>query len=247
MVAGCAASRVQPAPEPIVAGHSREGRPIEMRVLGEGKDTVLILATIHGNEAAGTPLVRRLAEHLVANAHLLEGRRVILVPVANPDGYTHGTRRNAKGVDLNRNFKTANSRGGVPLSEPESRALVGLLERYRPAVVVSIHQPLTCVDYDGPAADLAASMAAAGGLPVRKLGAKPGSLGSYVGLELGLPIVTVELPRSASRLANDELWHRYGGMLLVAVRAEPRAGAPSRARLNPLGTAHFGNPAGSRH
>ncbi|MHC4973884.1 MAG: M14 family zinc carboxypeptidase [Planctomycetota bacterium] len=236
MVAGCAASRAQPAPEPIVAGHSREGRPIEVRVLGDGMRSVLILATIHGNEPAGTPLLRRLAENLATRPDLLEGRRVILVPVANPDGYARGTRRNAKGVDINRNFKTANSRGGAPLSEPESRALVGLLERYRPAVVVTIHQPLNCVDYDGPAGDLAKAMAAAGGLSVRKLGAKPGSLGSYVGLELGLPIVTVELPRGASRLTNDELWRRYGDMLLVAVRHRCRTLRPQASATEGLAT-----------
>jgi len=216
LVAGCAASRAKPAPGPIVAGYSHEGRAIEVRVLGDGERAVLILATIHGNEAAGTPLVRRLAEHLAARPHLLDGRRVVLVPVASPDGYAHGTRRNAAGVDVNRNFKTKNSRARTPLSEPESRAIVALLERYRPAAVVSIHQPLNCVDYDGPAAGLARSMAAAGDLSVRKLGARPGSLGSYVGLELGVPIVTVELPRSASRLTHDELWERYGEMLLLA-------------------------------
>ena len=217
LIAGCAAPQTRQTATPIVAGHSREGRPIEARVLGDGERTVLILATIHGNEAAGTPLLRRLGEHLVAHANLLEGRRVVLVPVANPDGYANGTRRNAAGVDVNRNFKTANSHSRTPLSEPESRAIAALIERYRPAVVVSLHQPLNCVDHDGPAADLARSMATAGNLPARKLGARPGSLGSFVGLELGLPIVTVELPRRASRLTSDELWRRYGEMLLVAV------------------------------
>jgi len=216
LVAGCAAPRPKLAPEPTVAGHSREGRPIEVRVLGDGERTVLILATIHGNEAAGTPLLLRLAEHLAARPRMIDGRRVVLVPVANPDGYANGTRRNAAGVDVNRNFQTINSRSRTPLSEPESRAIAALLEGYRPAVVVSIHQPLHCIDYDGPAADLARSLAAAGDLPVRKLGARPGSLGSFVGLELRLPIVTVELPRSASRLTDDELWQRYGEMLLLA-------------------------------
>jgi protein MpaA len=217
LIAACTAPRPAPAPEARVAGHSREGRAIEYRVLGDGPRTVLILATIHGNEAAGTPLVRRLETHLIAQPLLLDGRRVVLIPVANPDGYVHGTRHNAAGVDLNRNFETANTRSRKPLSEPESRALARLIRHYRPAVVVSIHEPLACLDHDGPALRLAEAMAAACDLPVRKLGARPGSLGSYVGLELGLPIVTVELPRNASRLTNDELWKRYGEMLLVAV------------------------------
>ena len=60
------------------------------------------------------------------------------------------------------------------------------------------------------------AMAAAGRLKLKRLGAKPGSLGSYAGNTLGIPTITLELPRKASRLSKDELWNRYGSMLLVA-------------------------------
>ena len=79
-------------------------------------------------------------------------------------------------------------------------------------------QPISCIDYDGPAEELARAMAAVCGLPVRKLGVRAGSLGSYAGVDLGIPIITIELPGSASRLDADELWQRYGAALEAAIR-----------------------------
>jgi len=209
-------------PERLVVGHSVEGRPISCQVFGRGDDVVLLLAAIHGSEAAGSPLVLRLAEHLSRRPGLLTGRRVVLVPVANPDGLARRTRYNSRGVDVNRNFPAFNwspdrRRGSKPLSEPASRVIDSLLATYRPARIVTIHQPLACIDYDGPARALAEAMAACGDLPIKKLGCQPGSLGSYAGETIGIGIVTLELPRSASRLTPDLLWRRYGDMLLTAI------------------------------
>ena len=74
-----------------IVGMSVENRPIEMLILGNGDDVTFILATIHGNEPAGTPLVERLSEYLMQNRYLLDNRKVIIVPVANPDGLAHKT------------------------------------------------------------------------------------------------------------------------------------------------------------
>ena len=143
----------------LVIGKSVQGRDIRCRIFGDGDETILILAAIHGTEPAGTPLVERLAEVLQADRSLLEGKQVLLIPVANPDGLSMGTRGNARGVDLNRNFEAANREnsrqyGMVGLSEPESRALHGLIVTYRPDRIISIHQPLHCIDYDGQASNL---------------------------------------------------------------------------------------------
>lgn len=159
-------------------------------IFGTGNDSILIIATIHGNEAAGTPLVYRLAEYLGTHSELLRGRRVVLVPNLNPDGHEYNSRYNANRVDLNRNFPADNRRntkrfGMSALSEPESRAIYDAIDRFQPGRIVTIHQPAACVDYDGPAADLAAVMAEAGDLKIKKLGARPGSLGSYAGNMLG--------------------------------------------------------------
>jgi len=191
-------------------------------VLGQGQDVAFILATIHGDEPAGTPLVRRLAEYLQQRPNLLRGRNVVLLPVANPDGMAMGTRSNARGVDLNRNFRTANrvnspQFGLRALSESEAQAIDKVIRQHAPDRIVSIHQPLTCIDYDGPAAALAGRMAQYCDLPVRKLGARPGSLGSYAGLTLAIPIITFELPRNASRLGQHTLWQQYGTALIAAI------------------------------
>jgi len=214
-------------------GQSVEGRPIVARTHGtaDAAATVLIIASIHGSEPAGTPLVERLEAWLADHPEELADRRVVIVPVANPDGYATGERYNPRGVDLNRNFPAGNRterkiHGGAPLSEPESRALMRALRTYAPDRVVSLHQPVACVDYDGPARALAEAMSAAieGRLPVRKIGARPGSLGSYVGVTLGRPIVTLELPEGAEVRSADALWDDYGAALIAFVRgAEARA------------------------
>lgn len=205
-----------------VVGTSVQGRSIMCLVLGEGPDVALIMATIHGNEPAGTPLVRRLATHLRQQPEMLSGRRVVLLRVANPDGLAHNSRYNSQGVDLNRNFEAANrlnsrQSGLAALSEPESRAIRQVILQYKPDRIVSIHQPLNCIDYDGPAQDLAESMGRHCDLPVKKLGARPGSLGSYAGVTLGIPIVTFEMTQADSRLDAEALWQKYGRALIAAI------------------------------
>jgi murein peptide amidase A len=222
---GQVSQTTQPSPlEPQcrTIGYSVEGRPIECIVLGRGADVILLLATTHGNEGAGTPLLRRLADHLVEHSSLLAGRQVVLVPVVNPDGFARHVRYNARGVDLNRNFPSGNWIGDVhsgraPLSEPETQAIHDLLDEYRPSRITTIHEGLRCVDFDGPAEPMAQIMSQCCDLPLRQLGGRCGSLGSYAGVALGRPIVTVELARNANRLDENELWSRYCEMLLAGI------------------------------
>lgn len=212
--------------ETSILGYSVDRRPIERWSFGTGDEPVLIIASIHGNEEAGTPLVYALARHLASNPRSLDGMgRIVIVPQANPDGVVSRRRSNSRGVDLNRNFPTSNFKGSrrhgsEPLSEPESRLLFSLIATEKPRRVISIHQMANCIDYDGPARSLAEAMSAVCELPVKRLGANPGSLGSYVGLELGLPIITLELPRHASFVSEDRLWNEYGDVLLTAIRHE---------------------------
>jgi len=205
-----------------IVGTSIQQRPIMCLVLGDGPDVTFIMATIHGNEPAGTPLVRRLATHLRQKPELLAGRKVVLMAVANPDGLVNGTRYNAKGIDLNRNFEAKNrvnrkETGLTALSEPEARAIKQVIRQYMPDRIVSIHQPLNCIDYDGPARMLAERMGQYCALPVKKLGARPGSLGSYAGVTLGIPIVTFEMLPADSQLNSQALWSKYGRALLAAI------------------------------
>ena len=205
-----------------LVGHSVEERPIVCRRIGDGAYVVLMMAAIHGNEAAGTPLLNNLAVHVVANPELLDGVTLVLMPVVNPDGVESGKRYNARGVDLNRNFPAENrqnsSRYGLnALSEPEALAIYQVINDTLPDHIVTLHEPLQCVDYDGPAKELATVMSMHCPLPVKKLGSRPGSLGSYAGVTLGIPTITFELPRNASGQSPKFLWRFYGEALIQAV------------------------------
>jgi protein MpaA len=226
--------RVLPLPTPrpaiqrSIAGSSIENRPITYTVLGQGGDVTFILAAIHGDEKAGINLVYQLERYLQQHPELLDRRRVVLLPIANPDGAARNSRYNAHGIDLNRNFSASNrinsSRFGYrPFSEPETRAIALLIRQYAPDRIVSIHQPLACIDYDGPSLALAHRIAEHCNLPLKKLGAKPGSLGSYAGLTLGIPVITLELPRAADRFNTEQLWQQYGPALAAAIAYPYRA------------------------
>lgn len=218
-----------------IAGRSVEGRDIWCIVFGGGEDVTFVLASIHGDESAGTALVRRLAGYLEDNPEFLVGRTVVLLDEANPDGVLAETRHNSRGVDLNRNFYSNNrineaKYGLVAMSEAETRIIAGLIWQYGPDRIVTIHQvkdvgpgglarryPDGLIDYDGPGEDLAESMSKECELGVAKLGASPGSLGSYGGVLLGIPTITFELAREAHEIGSVELWQRYGGGLIAAV------------------------------
>ena len=227
-------TRVMPLSEPgptilrSIAGESIEKRPIAYTVLGQGSDVIFILAAIHGDENAGTPIVNRLERYLQQHPELLKGRKVLLLPVANPDGVVRKSRYNARGIDLNRNFPASNridsyKFGYRALSEPEAYAIARLIRQYAPDRIVSIHQPLSCIDYDGPSQALADQMAENCNLPVKRVGAKPGSLGSYAGISLDIPIITLELPRAADKLNTEQLWQQYGPALAAAITYTYRA------------------------
>jgi protein MpaA len=205
-----------------IIGSSVQNRPVECFRFGNGPQAILFIASIHGNESVGTPLAWGLINYIQKDRRLLNGRTILVIPVANPDGCAAGTRENTNEVDLNRNFPAANrinitEYGTHPLSEPEAVALKEVVQAYHPAIVVSIHAPLSCIDYDGPGQAIAESMARVCDLPVTKLGAHPGSLGAYVGESLSIPIITLELRETDRELSADELWAKYGRALVAAI------------------------------
>lgn len=222
MPMGCAGGRVDGGmvSEPSVLTHSVEGRPVEYYNIGSGDDVVLVIGGIHGNEPASSMLAHELIDRL--DSDILGDRRVIVVPASNPDGLAAGTRHNARGVDLNRNFP-ADNRENIPryglegFSEPESRALAELQQKYRPDRIISIHQPLECIDFDGPGLEIAQAMAEYCELPVKQLGAMPGSYGSYAGIEFGIPIITFEMRRGDEQYSHEQLWQMYGGAIMAGI------------------------------
>jgi protein MpaA len=158
---------------------------------------------VHGDEPASVEAVVGLVRRLRAGG--IGAGPLVVVPALNPDGLARGTKNNAHDVDLNRNFAARNWRaehapgyfpGAAPLSEPEARLLAGLVEAHDVRGVVAVHAPFACVNYDGPAAAWAEDVAQACGWPARgDIGyPTPGSLGSWLGVDAGLPVLTLELP-----------------------------------------------------
>jgi uncharacterized membrane protein len=118
-------------------GRSAEGRPLRHLAWGEGPTQVLLWSQMHGDESTASmaladllhllsrhpehPLVRRL--HATTRLHLL--------PIVNPDGAARFQRRNAQGIDINRDARA--------LASPEARVLHGLRERIRPDYGFNLH------------------------------------------------------------------------------------------------------------
>jgi protein MpaA len=181
---------------------STEGRPIWGATFGAGAAPLLVIGGVHGDEPSSVEACVALARRLAVGA---PAAPVVLVPALNPDGLARGAKNAARDVDLNRNFPSQNWRaahapgyfpGAAPLSEPETRLVAALVARHAVRGVVAVHAPFACVNYDGPAAAWAEAVAAACGWPARAdLGyPTPGSLGSWLGVDRGLPVLTLELP-----------------------------------------------------
>ena len=204
---------------------SVDGRNIRVLELGTGKRTTLIMGGFHGSEPLSTRLTIRFAEYLYFEYSENLDCKVVIVPCVNPDGLVHGFRSNSHGVDLNRNFPTKNWTtyydkrshypGERPASEPETKAVMALIEKYQPDRIVSIHTPLRMVNYDGPARELAIEMALLSGYPASDdVGyPTPGSLGSYAGIERNIPTITLELPRESFQ----KIWKENREALLMTL------------------------------
>lgn len=160
-----------------VIGQSAEGRDIRAISLGrDSAPSVVVIGTQHAREWASPMVTMCLVDALIRDrerdplvAQIAEGLRVVVVPVANPDGYVYTwsddrmwrKNRNGSGVDLNRNWdvqwglgtegQPSSSEiypGTGPFSEPETTALRDLiLDEDRLAAVVDYHSPVNLVLY----------------------------------------------------------------------------------------------------
>lgn len=197
-----------------IGGTSVDGRPIVVEHYGDSGPVLFILSAIHGTERLAVTYGERFRTELAAGYARRNGIQVVYLQSANPDGVSRYQRYNTNDVDLNRNFDTANFEGGgvggdSPLSEPEARAIKGIVDASGLTAAISLHCCVPIFDHDGPGFELATAMSLAMDERFRfeegKLGASPGSLGSYVGLDLGLPIITAEFARTENMAARPQL------------------------------------------
>ena len=142
-------------------GTSEEGRALPLLMLSEpavaapdaarrlGRPIVLIQANIHAGEVEGKEASLVLARRLTSGdlRPLLKQLVVLIAPIYNADGNERidphnrteqngpeagvGTRENAKGLDLNRDY--------IKLESAEARALVGLMTRWDPHATIDLH------------------------------------------------------------------------------------------------------------
>lgn len=217
--------------EPESYGRSVLGVPLEVW-LPAGPCRLLIFASIHGNEGETTAALSLALRHLERPSP-----HCAVVLAANPDGLLRGTRGNARGVELNRNFPTADWRpdpvphretmddprdamlspGDAPGSEPETQALMTLVHDLQPEAVVALHAPLECID-DAAAGPLAQWLAERTGMPlVEDVGyPTPGSFGTWGG-EQGVSVVTYEFPL----ITPDEAVRRHVPVLVELLTRMP--------------------------
>jgi murein peptide amidase A len=182
----------------VVVGYSADHRPIELvHVAGPGP-RILVVGCIHGNEPAGIAIVRAL-ERTHPNVDLW------LVPVLNPDGLARGTRQNAHGIDLNRNFPTGwrsfgppwsvYAAGPHPFSEPETRLARNLIRRIRPQYTVWYHQHMDLVWAYGRSSKVGHRYAQLAGMRYRHWRWLDGTASNWQNhLPDGGASITVELP-----------------------------------------------------
>jgi hypothetical protein len=118
-------------------GESAEGRPIRRITYGSGPATVLLWSQMHGDESTASmtlaDLLRFLRErpdHPLAR-RIAEGSTLHIVPVLNPDGTARFQRRNAQGVDINRDARR--------LATPEGRILKAVNDEVEPEFGFNLH------------------------------------------------------------------------------------------------------------
>ena len=68
---------------------------------------------------------------------------------------------------------------------------------------------------------LAEELSDVSNIRIHRLGSRSGSLGSFVGRELDIPIVTLEIPGYANERSSDWLWMKYGALLHSFIVYEP--------------------------
>jgi murein peptide amidase A len=200
---------------------------------GHESSRILIMGGIHGDEYSSISIMFKwmnLLEESLAE-DIVDPFIWRFIPLANPDGLLDGqaVRQNANGVDLNRNFPStdwaklalkdwrektgSNPRrfpGHAPASEPEVQWLLGQIREFAPTVIVAVHAPHQLVDFDGPAV----APKKIGELYLHQLGVYPGSLGNYAGVDMGIPVVTLELPSAGIMPPREQITEMWQDLLV---------------------------------
>lgn len=184
----------------------------------KGKKYLYLIAGTHGDEVEGVFVLQKLFEWLQEDDNEVDALPIIVVPVLNVDGHEAGSRVNAHAVDLNRNYPTENwsaefsedkyNPGPEPLSEPENKFLVKLLEKFPPYLIISFHSWKPILNYNGDSFKEAEYISEFNNYPVQDdIGyPTPGSFGTYVPEKFNAGVITYECPLLADGKSLKEIW-----------------------------------------
>ncbi len=200
------------------------------------KGRILVVGGTHGDELSSISIVFKWMDTLKKYHSGLFHWRVN--PLMNPDGALQKkhNRTNANGVDLNRNFTMPDTHsnaaleywknrayknkrrypGPYPLSEPETYWLFREIKTFKPDVIISVHAPYSLVDYDAPNRNNAPNRI--GYLHKNLMGTYPGSLGNYAGINLGIPVITLELPHAGIMPTKSQISHLWTDLVRWLVK-----------------------------
>ncbi|MGV3705570.1 MAG: M14 family zinc carboxypeptidase [Arcticibacter sp.] len=121
-----------------VLGASAEKREIFRLSLGSGKIVVLLWSQMHGDESTATMAIFDVLSFLTSDdeenrfrSMLLQACTFYFIPMLNPDGAERWQRRNAQGIDINRD--------SLALQSPEARILKTQRDLLQPAFAFNLH------------------------------------------------------------------------------------------------------------
>jgi len=216
----------------LKSGFSNEGDEIKaFRSEFKSSKYIYLMAGTHGDEVEGVYVLNQLIEWLKEE----EGIELplICIPVLNVDGYRAGTRVNAHGVDLNRNFpskswsaeakKPKYNPGKAPLSEPENKFLEKLFSKFLPSLIITFHSWKPMINYNGDCKEIAELLERYNSYPVCdeiEDHPTPGSLGEYAPEKYNCPVLTFECPVLSEETSLKDIWEENEVGLKTLLKSE---------------------------
>lgn len=136
-------------------GKSSEGREIFLLSLGSGPENILLWSQMHGDEPTATSSLLDMIDFIGTHdqepwiSDILRKYTLLIIPMLNPDGAERFERRNAQGIDINRDARD--------LQTPEGRTLKAIRDRYEPFLGFNLHNQgsMTTVGDTGKVAAIA--------------------------------------------------------------------------------------------
>ena len=188
--------------------YTSKGLPVLAYEFQNGGPEVLILGGVHGDEIEGVIAAQELLKHFMTSFPYK--LNLTIVPQFNLEGVIYKTRGNGNGIDLNRNLPTKDwspevatpryNPGPKAGSETENHGLMTYLEKKKPTFIYTLHSWKPMLNVNGDCGKVAKLISERTGYIIdESIGyPTPGCLGSYTGLERGMPTLTYEIERGLS-------------------------------------------------